>query len=288
MPDMEEALTFKDHHGHRVAGILTAPKAKTDRVALLCHGFLSNKNSTTNKTLTRSLTEQGIATFRFDFFGQGESDGPFENITVTIALGQALAALDWLAAKGYKRIGLVGSSFGGLVAILTASQWSHPPTSGVVTPTHPAPAGAGASPQGRASSPWPALACLALKCPVADFAEVLRLEFGEAGMARWKTHHEIPDVTGGSKPVRLRYALYENCLTYDGYKPAATIKVPTLIVQGEKDELVPLHQSSRLMEALQGKRQLEIIRGADHGFTKGEDFKKMAMLLADWMVKHLT
>ena len=254
---MEEALTFKDRYGHRTAGILTVPKAATDRAVLLCHGFLSNKNSTTNKTLTRALTEQGIATFRFDFFGQGESDGPFENITVTVALGQALAALDLLTARGYKRIGLAGSSFGGLIAILAASKRSD-------------------------------LACLGLKCPVADFAEVLRLEFGEVGMAHWKTHHEIPDVTGGPKPVRLRYALYENCLDYDGYRAAAAIKTPTLIVQGEKDELVPLHQSSRLMETLQGKRQLEIIRGADHGFTKGEDFKKMATLLTDWMVKHLT
>jgi pimeloyl-ACP methyl ester carboxylesterase len=254
---MEEALTFQDRQGHRSAGVLTSPKAKTDRAALLCHGFLSNKNSTTNKTLTRALTEQGIATFRFDFFGQGESDGPFENITVAIALDQALAALDLLVARGYKRIGLVGSSFGGLIAILTASK-------------------------------KPDLACLALKCPVADFAEVLRLEFGGAGMEHWKTHHEIPDVTGGPTPVRLRYALYENCLEYDVYEEAAMITMPTLIVQGEKDELVPLHQSSRLMGALKGKRQLEIIRGADHGFTKGEDFKKMAALLTDWMVKHLT
>ena len=254
---MEEALTFQDRQGHRSAGILTAPKAKTDRAVLLCHGFLSNKNSTTNKTLTRALTEQGIATFRFDFFGQGESDGPFENMTVTIALDQALAALDWMAARGYKRIGLVGSSFGGLIAILAAAKKPDP-------------------------------VCLGLKCPVADFAEVLRLEFGEAGMARWKSHQEIPDVTGGPKPVRLRYALYENCLEYDGYEEASRIRIPTLIVQGEKDELVPLHQSSRLMGALQGKRQLEIIRGADHGFTKGEDFKKMTTLLTDWMVKHLT
>ena len=256
MPGMEEALTFEDQHGHRVAAVLTAPKTKTDRVALLCHGFLSSKNSTTNKTLTRALTEQGIATFRFDFFGQGESEGPFEAITVTIALGQALTAVDLLAGRGYKRIGLVGSSFGGLVAILTASK-------------------------------RPDLACLGLKCPVADFAETLRLEFGEAGVAHWKTHHEIPDVTGGPKPVPMRYALYESCLEYDGYKAAASIKIPALIVQGEKDELVPLHQSSRLMEVLQGKRQLEILRGADHGFTKGEDFKNMTTLLIDWMVKHL-
>ena len=280
MPGVEEALTFTDQQGHRVAAVLATPKAGSDpwlrpeasRVALLCHGFLSNKNSTTNKTLTRALTEQGIATFRFDFFGQGESEGPFKDITVTIALGQALAALDLLAAKGYARVGLVGSSFGGLIALHTASLCSHPPAPGA---------------PGCAFSRGPELACLALKCPVADFAETLRLEFGEAGMARWKSHHEIPDVTGGPKPVPMNYALYESCLEYDGYKAAGAIKVPTLIVQGEKDELVPLHQSSRLMESLQGKRQLEIIRGADHGFTKGEDFTKMATLLIDWIVKHL-
>lgn len=253
---MEEALTFADRQGHRVAAVLATPPAPTDRAVLLCHGFLSGKNSTTNKALTRSLTDQGIATFRFDFFGHGESEGPFENLTVTIALGQALAALDWLAARDYQRIGLIGSSFGGFVAILAASQ-------------------------------TPGLACLGLKCPVVDFAEVLRREFGELGLARWKTCDEIPDVTGGPTPVRLRYALYENCREYDGYKAAARITIPTLIVQGAKDELVPLHQSSRLMEALRGTRHLEIIPGADHTFTRGEDFKKMTTLLADWMVKHL-
>jgi hypothetical protein len=253
---MEEALTFQDRYGHRVAGILASPDAPTDRAVLLCHGFLSGKNSTTNKALTRLLTEHGIATFRFDFFGHGDSEGPFENLTVAIALGQALAALDWLAAKGSKRIGLIGSSFGGFVAILTASQRSD-------------------------------LVCLGLKCPVADFAEVLRLEFGTAGMEHWKAHHEIPDVTGGPTPVRLRYALYENCRDYDGYQAAAAIRIPTLIVQGGQDELIPLHQSSRLMEALQGKRQLEILPGADHTFSKGDDFKKMTTLLSDWMVRYL-
>jgi len=254
---MEEALTFTDRRGHRTAALLATPAEKTDRAVLLSHGFLTNKNSTTNKTLTRALTEQGLATLRYDFLGHGESDGPFENITVDASVAQALAALGWLAANGYTKVGMVGSSFGGLVSILAASQ-------------------------------RPNIVCLGLKCPVVDFPEVLRLEFGEAGMARWKSHDEIPDVTGGTKPVSLRYAFYENAQRHDGYAAAASITIPTLIVQGEKDELVPLHQSSRLMGALQGKRQLEILRGADHGFTKGEDFKQMAMLLTDWMVKHLT
>ncbi|WP_447977430.1 alpha/beta hydrolase [Candidatus Nitrospira bockiana] len=253
---MEHAVTFYDAEGHRIAGLLSTPAVSTDRVAVLCHGFLSSKQSTTNKTLTRLLNERGIATFRFDFFGQGESQGPFEDITVSVALGQASAALDLVREKGYRRVALMGSSFGGLVAILTAAQRRD-------------------------------LAALALKCPVPDFPETLRLEFGVAGMQHWKESHEVPDVTGGPGLVRLKYRLYEDALTYDAYKAAESIQAPVLIVQGDCDELVPLHQSCRVFEAVRTEKHLEIIPGADHGFTKGDDFRRMTTLIAEWFVKHL-
>ena len=257
---MEQPLTFLDPAGHRVAAVLAAPEAPTDRLVILCHGFLSNKHSTTNKVLTAKLVEQGIATFRFDFFGQGESEGPFERTTVGLALGQALAALDLVASKGFGRIGLIGSSFGGLVAVLAAAQFR----------------AAGAT-----------LACLGLKCPVPDFEEMLRLEFGPEGIAEWKRTGTIPDVTGGRDRVRLHFGFFEDCAGHTGYDAAKSISVPTLIVQGDKDEYVPLHQSRRLLEAFQGEKRLQILPGVDHSFTKGEDFRTMTTLLVDWMTRHL-
>jgi pimeloyl-ACP methyl ester carboxylesterase len=253
---MEHSLTFHDSAGHRSSGIFACPAQPTDRLVVLCHGFLSNRNSTTNKTLTRLLLEHEIATFRFDFFGQGESEGPFEQITLTTAIDQARSALDLVTAKGYQRLGLTGSSFGGLVSILVAAR-------------------------------RPDLSALALKCPVADFPETLRLEFGDQRMAHWKQFNEIPNVTGGPSPVPLQYQLYEDCLMYDAYKEAESIRAPTLIVQGECDELVPLHQSRRLIDAIQGDKRLDILTGADHGFTKGDDFRRMTTLIVDWMTGHL-
>jgi pimeloyl-ACP methyl ester carboxylesterase len=253
---MEQSLTFQDSAGHRTEAILATPDTPTDRLVVLCHGFLSNKNSTTNKTLTRLLLEQGIATFRFDFFGQGDSEGPFEQITLTTAIDQAHSALELVAQKGYRRLGLMGSSFGGLVAVLVAARHTD-------------------------------LKALAMKCPVADFPETLRLEFGDERMAHWKQCNEIPNVAGGSQPVPLKYHLYEDCLTYDAYKAAESIQAPTLIIQGSCDELVPLHQSRRLIDAIRGDTRLEVITGADHGFTKGEDFRRMTMMIADWMTAHV-
>lgn len=253
---MESLLSFSDPSGHRVASVLTTPDGDTDKIAVLCHGFLSGRNSSTNKTLTRLLIERGIATFRFDFFGHGESDGPFEQITNTLAVEQALTALDLVKQKGYRRIGLMGSSFGGLVATLTAAR-------------------------------RPDLACLALKCPVVDFAEELRLEFGEAEMAKWKSTDTVPNIMGGQDRIALRYAFYEDCLRRIAYEPARSITAPTIIVQGDHDEHVPLHQSRRLYEALQVKKRMEVLPGADHQFTKGEDFTQMTTLIADWLTEHL-
>ena len=258
---MEQAITLTSRSGHRTAAILATPAGRTDQLAILCHGFLSHKNSTTNKALTPTLVDQGIAVLRLDFFGTGDSEGPFECITVTEAVNQASAALDHAASMGYGRLGLMGSSFGGLVAILAAGGWTE-----------------------RGSR----LAALALKCPVPDFPEMLRLEFGVEGMERWKATNEIPNVTGGPDPIRLRYGFYEDCLAHDAFKAAAAIQASTLIVQGEQDEYVPLHQSRRLLEALNGKKRLEILPGADHGFTRGEDFRTMTKLLADWMITHVS
>ena len=254
---MEEPLTFHDRHGHGIAAILSTPDGPTTRLAVLCHGFLSGKNSTTNRTLTRLLNDQGLATFRFDFFGQGDSDGPFEEITTTLAVHQAETALDLVATRGYDRIGLVGSSFGGLVAILTAAQ--HRP-----------------------------IACLALKCPVVDFAEELRLTLGPEELARWQATNTIQNIMGGPDRVRLRYNFYEDCLRQIAYRPAERITAPTLIVQGERDECVPLHQSRRLHDALRGPKRLDLLPGADHQFTRAEDFHYMTTSISNWLVSHLT
>ncbi len=254
---MEERSSFLDPHGHRVASILTTPSGGTDKVVVLCHGFLSSKTSSTNNVLTRLLVSHGISTFRFDFFGQGESDGPFEQITTTKGVEQASTAIDLMRQKGYRHVGLMGSSFGGLVSILTAAQRTD-------------------------------LDCLALKCPVVDFAEELRLEFGDDGIAQWKASDTIPDILGGPDRVKLRYAFYEDCLRQIAYIPARSIMAPTVIVQGDQDEHVPLHQSRRLYEALRVKKHLEMVPGADHQFTKSQDFTRMTQVIADWLTQHLT
>ena len=240
---MEETLTFHDRHGHGIAAILSTPTDQRHGSPCCAMDFSPARTVRPTETLTRLLNERGLATFRFDFFGQGDSDGPFEELTTTLAVHQTQAALDLVTARGYDRIGLVGSSFGGLVAILTAAQRHD-------------------------------IACLALKCPVVDFAEELRLTFGPKNWPRWQATDTIPNIMGGPDRIRLRYDFYEDCLRQIAYGPAEQITVPTLIVQGEQDECVPLHQSRRLRDALGGPKRLDLLPDADHQFTREKIFTR--------------
>jgi pimeloyl-ACP methyl ester carboxylesterase len=268
MSHQETALTFLDPHGHAVAGVLAAPDSGGHRAVVLCHGFLSNKSSATNKALTAMLLPHNIATFRFDFFGQGESEGRLEEISVGLAVDQALAALRLVSTKGYRHVGLVGSSFGGLVAILAAAGYGR---------SHP---------QQHSDFP-PKLHCLALKCPVSDFPAMLRWEFGDAGMAAWRATNTIPNVMGGAGRIRLPFSFYEDCAQYVAYASASAVTIPTLIVHGDADECVPVAQSVRLQHLLGNTSSLVVLPGANHHFSDPPDFRAMVAHISGWLVDHL-
>ena len=76
----ETPLAFQDGAHHSVSAILAEPARKSDRAVILCHGFLSTKESRTNLRLTELLVAQEISTLRFDWFGMGDSEGDFGRI----------------------------------------------------------------------------------------------------------------------------------------------------------------------------------------------------------------
>ena len=256
METSQKLLSFQDSEGYRVSALLTEPQEEPRGVVVLCHGFLSSKQSNTNRRLTELLVPQQVSTFSFDWFGMGESGGSFSDISVGRCCDQLEQALAFIEQQGYQRVGLVGSSFGGYISILVAGQ-------------------------------YPQLFALGLKCPVPDFPALLRMEFGDEGMRHWEKTGTIPNVTGGDKPIALRYDFYKDCLNHDAYRSAESINSPTLIVHGDRDELIPLDQVQRLVDSLTTRKQLRILKGANHAFGRPEDFRIMTTSLADWMTANL-
>ena len=110
-----------------MSGILHLPKHEPLAVIVGCHGLMANKNSPKQIELARGCTSIGMAYFRFDHRGCGDSDGVFEIDTTlenrTSDLMAAVHAVNHAFGKKMP-IGLFGSSLGGTVCLTAARRLS--------------------------------------------------------------------------------------------------------------------------------------------------------------------
>ena len=108
----------------RLHGVLGTPAGSqpSDRrpAFLVLHGFGSNCESPSVIQPTRVLSEFGYVTLRFDMRGCGKSEGEFGRVICLEQVEDLGNALNFLArhpAVDPDRIGVIGSSFGGAVAV---------------------------------------------------------------------------------------------------------------------------------------------------------------------------
>ncbi len=69
-----------------------------------------------------SFARNGIATLRYDDRGIGASTGDLAEATTDTFAEDALKGLEFLRARGYRKVGVLGHSEGGTIAFMLASQ----------------------------------------------------------------------------------------------------------------------------------------------------------------------
>ena len=110
--------------GLKLQAVLTTPESDSWALVILCHGFLSYKDSSKYKLLSRVFAQESMATVRFDFRGCGESEGLLSESSISRRwrdLQRVIATT--LGLEGCDgRLGLLGSSLGGYLALLEISQ----------------------------------------------------------------------------------------------------------------------------------------------------------------------
>lgn len=251
---MTEKVYFKNSKGDKLCGILSNPTTETDcPIVILCHGFTTSKDSSTSVALEKRLNEKEIATLRLDFFGHGESEGNFAEITVSEGVDDALCAIDFLKSKGFSKIGIYGGSYGGSVGLMAASKNND-------------------------------LYVLALKAPVSDWKDKI-FHKGDADLEEWRVRGWKEHTNSAGKVSKLNFTFFEDFDNNNSFNVADNITVPTIIIHGDKDKSVPVEQSIRLDSMLPDSR-LEILKGTDHFFSEPENFQKMIDFITDFIVKH--
>jgi|CXWL01.1.fsa_nt_gi alpha/beta superfamily hydrolase len=109
---------------HRLAAVLHRSSPRCSRLVVFAHGFTGHKIESGRLFVTaaRALAGRGMDALRFDFMGSGDSSGPFTALSPQTEIADLHAVLDWSRRRGYARIGVLGLSLGGAVAICTVAQ----------------------------------------------------------------------------------------------------------------------------------------------------------------------
>jgi alpha-beta hydrolase superfamily lysophospholipase len=124
-----ERIVYFDSDGFKLAGTLHLPDKPNPPVVIGSHGLLANQRSQKQISLAHACNQNGMAYFRFDHRGCGESPGDFSKVTSLSArcrdLYHAVKAMQHHSETG-PLAGLFGSSFGGTVVLSFAARYGSP------------------------------------------------------------------------------------------------------------------------------------------------------------------
>jgi pimeloyl-ACP methyl ester carboxylesterase len=248
----EERITFSNHRRQTLVGILHEPdRSEAASAVILCHGMESNKESAKLVAMSRELAAKGILALRFDFSGSGESEGKFEEMTYSGEVEDLRAAYEVVMKYRPKKIGVLGSSMGGTVALLFAAEEQN--VAALVTiaaPVHPE-----------------------------RFSE--RLSTPE-DTEQWRAQGFI-EYHGR----RLNVSLLHDLEVLDVPKAARKISCPVLVIHGDKDDIVPVEEGHELFAELAAPKRLCIIEGSGHRLTEPAHLQKALAESIDWLTQNL-
>lgn len=125
-----EDVTFENPTDkNTLAGTITTPNHKKEFpiVILITGSGQQNRDSEIfgHKSfwvIADDFAKKGIGVLRIDDRGIGGSNGLSEDLTTLDFVSDINSAVEFLAKKGYKNIGLIGHSEGGIIAPMVASQ----------------------------------------------------------------------------------------------------------------------------------------------------------------------
>lgn len=224
---------------------------------VMYHGTGSNRHEAGNgyDMLAPKLAAAGIASARFDFAGNGDSTADYKDYTPTGGMDDGLAVIEHMRGLDQiadDRLGVLGWSQGGYVAMLTAAR--HPEVKSVVT-------WAGAIDMSGA---------FAEKFEEAQKNGFAVLEFD------WRT------------PLNASLEWFEQVRDINVAAELANYPGAVLAINGSNDTVVPPATADGIVaaSAAAAKKEKAIVEGADHTFNvfSGDlsAYEKLATLTVDW------
>jgi alpha-beta hydrolase superfamily lysophospholipase len=233
-------------------------------VVIGSHGLLSNSCSPKQIALARECNAHGIAYFRFDHRGCGQSDGVFNEVTSLKARrNDLISAVDFIQRRkdiGH-RIGLFGSSMGGTVCISVADALD---IDSWVTYASPV----------RSSSIGSAF-------KQSDDAERINPLPDRSSLKLRPTSQKLPDRSSLKlRPTSQKHLAWD---ISDRLKRLHHI----FIVHGDSDDIVPPTNAHEIYTKSGHPKKLIIQKGGNHGMSNKKHQKDFLREAVNWFKKWL-
>ena len=213
---------------------------------MIGHGVTANKDRPWALTLARALERAGIASLRFSFSGNGESEGDFRQSTVSKEVADLGSVLDAVLSTGERPICFVGHSMAGAVGVLRAAQDER-------------------------------IGFLVSLAGMVETQAFAQRKFGELIPGQ--------DVMWDKPECPLATNFVEDMRAIGSVLPqAAQVKVPWLLIHGTADGVIPVAEAQAAAAAAPDPERVEVVvfEGADHLFS-GEHEARMAARVCDWV-----
>lgn len=232
----QRRVVIENNHGEKLSGILHETGSK--QLVIVCHGFQSSKERIPMVNLAAVLEKEGISAFRFDFAGNGESEGSFQYGNYRREAEDLRAVVQHFRRENRVISAVIGHSKGGNVVLLYASKYNDVHT-------------------------------------VVNISGRFNLEKGMEGrlgkdfLLRLKQHGHI-DVFNrkGKFEYRVTEESLKDRLTTDIHAVCLLIQQEcrVLTVHGSMDKIVPAEDALEFAKFIPNHK-LHIIRGANHEYT---------------------
>jgi pimeloyl-ACP methyl ester carboxylesterase len=207
-------------------------------------GFMSDMTGTKATRLQTHCAKYSRAFVKFDYRGHGASSGKFQDGTIGLWLGDALAVIDEVAEGP---VILVGSSMGGWIALLAAIARPER-VKGIV---------------GLAAAP--------------DFTDDIWTSLSESQKTAMRRDGYIEQPSDYSdKPYVITRALIEDGANRCLLSAPIPIRCPVRLIQGMEDTDVTWSTAFRIVERLESRDvTVTLVKSGDHRLSEPEDLKRM-------------
>jgi uncharacterized protein len=245
-----EKIFFLNNKSQKIAAKIYKGTPASTAGVIFSHGLFSTKDGYKITHLAEDIVNAGFTLLSFDFSFVGESGGNISDLSILQEVDDLNAAFFFFHKYGIKNTHLIGSSMGALVSLLFSSILGD-----------------------KLCSQTLIAAPVLLREIVQKMAGVDVGSLPENGQT----------IVDG---MSINNQFFKEGMKIDIDRALTNTIVPTLIIHGGKDEVVPVTNASALIKTITCEKRIVLIEDGDHNLSRDSDLKILRNNILEWLKAH--